>query len=448
MEAIMKNIPSRRWWILIPVLFLTNLFCAMDRSVISVALVGTMRQELALNATMVGFVTGIVSIGLMILCVPGGQFAQKGNIKKFLGICIAGWSICSIATAFVTNTHELAIVRFLLGFTEGAVSPGISTLITFWFPDKNGERNRATSAYFTSSAMAQICMGPIAGTILFYYDWHVLFIVLGVASLVTLVLWQMFVYDRPSQAKWLSIEERDYIESTIREERERAKELAGSGAGAVKDEKFRLGVLLRNKYVWCFMGIGFFVNIGQNGFGMWMPTIIGNLTKANIMDIGLISALPNIFVLTGLWGWSFITSKIKSRRLTTAVPLFLFSIAMVLPTMVGNELSVAGNIALLCFIASFIQAWMPSFYTLPSLVLVKELDGQTRGLMALCMGLGSFVGPYAVGALISLTGSTKAAFFFMGGALIIAALITFVFPKEIGVTAKLSSGTQSTAAAK
>lgn len=52
------KIPMRRWWILIPTFFLVNFFCGLDRSVISMALPGGMQQELALQASMSGMITG------------------------------------------------------------------------------------------------------------------------------------------------------------------------------------------------------------------------------------------------------------------------------------------------------------------------------------------------------------------------------------------------------
>lgn len=50
-----------------------------------------------------------------------------------------------------------------------------------------------------------------------------MFFIIGSISALTCVLWFIFIQDRPYQAKWLSAEEREYIETTIKEEQERAK---------------------------------------------------------------------------------------------------------------------------------------------------------------------------------------------------------------------------------
>lgn len=233
-----KSIPRRRWFVLIPVCFLVNFFCGLDRSIISVALTGGMQQDLALDATMSGMITGITAIGLMVLAVPAGQISQRGKLKRVVAVCIFGWSILSIATAFAPNEPALLVIRFLLGVCEGIVSPGLTTLLTFWFPDKNGERNRAQSAYLQSSAIASIFMGPIAGAIMSVATWREMFIVVGCVSLIAFVLWAIIVKDRPSQARWLSKEECEHIETQIAIEREITKKLKAAATMKLKMKNF------------------------------------------------------------------------------------------------------------------------------------------------------------------------------------------------------------------
>ncbi|AKA68769.1 MFS transporter [Clostridium scatologenes] len=429
METSTKKIPGARWIYILPVCFITTFFYFIDRQIISIALPGGLQNGLALNSTMAGLVAGVFSIGVLFLSVPAGQLAQKGKVKKFVSICIAGWSIFTILTGFVQTGWQLVAVRFVIGFFEGAFSPAITTIFTFWFPDKDGERNRANSTYFTAISIAAVSMGPIGGTLIQFYGWRSLFIILGLLSLVGCALWHFFIFDRPEQAKWLSKEEREYIEATIQQEREEAKKVAGNVE--VKSEKLPLGLLLRNKYVWSLCIVGFTVNIGQFGYTIWMPTMIKAITKTNILNVGFISIIPNIFTVIGLWAWTYIATKVKNRRLTTGLPLVMFAVSLLIANFAGGTLTPVAEIALLCLVSIFVQGHMPSYYSIPSLVLVKELDGPARGMMAVAMGLGSFVGPYAVGYFITLTGSSKAGMFFLTAMLIIGGLSTLLLPKNM-----------------
>ena len=437
MENIDK-IPNKRWLYIIPVCFLANFFAFMDRQVISIALPGGMAQDLGLNATMAGFAAGISAIGYLLLQVEGGQLAQQGRAKKFVGWSIVAWAILSAATAFIQSEYHLYIVRFLLGFAEGGMSPAMMTLITFWFPDKNGELAKANSVYFSALSIAMMIMGPVSGTIIHGFGWQTLFLILGAVSLFTACLWFGFICERPENAKWLSKEERDYIVNTIEEERELVKQKS-QAAGKVKGDKIPLAKMLTNKYVWILCIIVFLINIGQFGFGMWMPTFIKNITKGNIMSVGWLSVLPNIAVMAGLWAWTWIAKRVPDRRLTTAFPQLCFGVAFIANTMVPQEPFIA--MSMMCVLAFFLQGHMASYYTLPSLLFVKEMDGPVRGLIGLASGVGAFVGPYAVGYLITLTGSTTAGMYFMGICLILGFFVSFLLPRNLGVkSAEASNG--------
>jgi MFS family permease len=435
-----KRIPNARWLYILPACFLVNFFAFMDRQVISIALPGGMMHDLGLNATLAGFAAGISAIGYLLLQVEGGQLAQQGRAKKFVGYSIFVWSILSILTAYIQNEWHLYVVRFLLGFSEGGLSPAITTLITYWFPDKNGERAKANSVFYTALSTAMILMGPLAGAIISAYNWQILFVVLGAVSLLTGVLWFATICERPEDAKWLSEEERDYIVNTINAERALVKQ---HSQVEIKAGKVPLSVLLTNKYVTILCVIVFFVNVGQFGFGMWMPTLIKNITKGNILSVGWLTVLPNLAVMAGLWTWTYIAKKVPDRRLTTAIPQLCFGVALAASPFVPLEPIIA--IGMMCIVAFFLQGHMPSYYTLPSLLLVKELDGPARGLIGLASGIGAFVGPYGVGYLITLTGSTNAGMYFMGACLVAGCLVSFALPKNLGVdvTAVNSKGVAS-----
>lgn len=422
-----KKIPNARWLYIMPACFLTNFFAFMDRQVISIALPGGMMHDLALNATLAGFAAGISAIGYLLLQVEGGQLGQQGKAKKFVGYSIIAWSIMSILTAFIQNEWQLYIVRFLLGAAEGGIAPAITTLITYWFPDKNGERAKANSIYYTALSFAMIVMGPLSGTIIQTYNWKMLFILLGVVSFLTAILWFMTICERPEDAKWLSKEERDYIVNTIKAERELVKQ---TNQVEVSGDKVPLRLLFKNKYVWILCIIVLLINVGQFGFGMWMPTLIKNITKGNILSVGWLSVLPNLAVMAGLWAWTYIAKRVADRRLTTAIPQLCFGLAFVASPFVSLDPVIA--MSMMCLLAFFMQGHMPSYYTLPSLLLVKELDGPARGLIGLASGIGAFVGPYVVGYLITLTGSTNAGMFFMGACLIVGFLVSFALPKNLG----------------
>jgi len=66
--------------------------------------------------------------------------------------------------------------------------------------------------------IAVILSSPLSGWILGRWNWRVLLIAEGALPFFWLVIWWAFIDDYPKDARWISAEERDYLEVTLREE--------------------------------------------------------------------------------------------------------------------------------------------------------------------------------------------------------------------------------------
>lgn len=51
----------------------------------------------------------------------------------FLPATTLGFGICSVATAFVHDIHQVSAVRFLLGMFEAGLMPGIAYYLSRWY---------------------------------------------------------------------------------------------------------------------------------------------------------------------------------------------------------------------------------------------------------------------------------------------------------------------------
>jgi MFS family permease len=425
-----KRIPTKRWARIIPIIIITNIFYFMDRQVISVALPGGMMKDLTMTANLAGFISGISAIGMLLLQVKAGKWANIGLAKRVVGISILCWSGLTFLTAFVHVSWQLILLRFVLGVSEGVVLPSITTLLTYWFPDRDGELNRAMSSYYTGNIIAMVIMGPLAGMLISSFGWRIMFVILGLISLLCGAIWAMFITERPEKAKWLSERERDYIIGVLNEEREAAK--ARSNIKVI-DNRIPYNKILTDKYCLSLFGIAICGNIGAFGFIMWLPTILKEITRSNILNVGLLTMLPNIATFIGLWCFSYFTKKSDNRRFMTGLPMLLSALVMIManilplqPVLVVTMMTVA---------AFFMMASQPAGSTLPSLLVPSELNGPVRGLIGIASGIGSFLGPYIVGALMTMfNGSSKMAMIVLSCIMALGFVITFALPRYIGVT--------------
>ncbi len=79
-----------------------------------------------------------------------------------------------------------------------------------------------------SLPLSAVVTSPVSGWIIQTYDWRWLFYLEGVISLALLFVWMPLISDRPSEAKWISKEEKEYLVATLaREKAERQAVLKG-----------------------------------------------------------------------------------------------------------------------------------------------------------------------------------------------------------------------------
>src|SRR5690349_3708642 len=261
-----------RWTRLIPVAIVVYIISFMDRTNIGFAFDG-MGKTLHLDSAAQGLAGGIFFIGYLVLQIPGGHLAERWSAKKFVGIMILIWGVFAVLSGLVQNYTQLLIVRFVLGVAEGGIWPAILVLISHWFPAR--ERARAYGFWMMNIAIASIITAPLSGWILTWGDWRTLFFIEGIFPfLIAAPLWWLLVADHPSQASWVSREEREYIETSL------ARENAGAPPSAGLHEVFRSSV------VWRLVLVYFFIQVGFYGLNLWLPHLVKTTIGGSYLVVG------------------------------------------------------------------------------------------------------------------------------------------------------------------
>src|SRR5512136_718370 len=125
-------------------------------------------------------------------------------------------------------------MRFLLGVAESGVFPATLVLLANWFP--RTERARANAYWTLCQPLAVAGAAPITGALLGIWGWRTALIVEGALPIVWLPIWWSFISDHPREAKWISREEREYLETTLARE---AAELQPAAKGSLWDALIR-----------------------------------------------------------------------------------------------------------------------------------------------------------------------------------------------------------------
>ncbi len=404
--------PAERWLRIIPVAFIMYTIAFIDRTNISLAL-PSMSRELHMDPTQAGDAAGIFFWGYMFLQIPGGYLAQRWSAKRFVSILLVLWGLCSMGCGFVTTWREFWVMRFLLGVAEGGVWPAVLVLLSHWFPRR--ERARANAYWMLCLPVSVILSSPLSGWILGHWNWRVLLIAEGALPFLWLIIWWVFIYDHPHQARWISTEERTHLETILHEE---SQELQPVKPDPIWRTLFQYQVLV-------MVGVYFLLNVGNYGYLFWLPSALENAKKMSNLLVGILFAVP--YVVTGV-GMVLISRDSDKRRERRGHVAFGLAWAGVL--MLVSILLLARTPGLAFLAISLVGAGsygvLGSFWAIPTETLPRSSSGSAMGLVNALGNLGGYFGPLAVGFLNHRTGNFLHAFGLLSLGYLVAAGLTLL----------------------
>ncbi len=192
----MHNASDRRSAaIVIALLFVFMLINFADKAALGLVAVPLMK-ELDLSADQFGVVAGTFFSLFAISGVIVGFLANRIAAKPLLGALALIWTVAQLPLALATASMPLLIAcRVLLGAGEGPAYPLALHACYKWVP--NGKRNIPTAIIMQGGQAGMLLAGPVVTLLTIHYGWRSAFLVLGVAGLVWMVLWQLFSKEGP-----------------------------------------------------------------------------------------------------------------------------------------------------------------------------------------------------------------------------------------------------------
>lgn len=126
------------------------------------------------------------------------------------------WGIVVACHAACHDFASLAAVRFLLGFIEVCTAPVIIYITSTWYT-KDEQVTRA-AIWYTSSGWANVFGGFISWLFLFSksFRWQGLYLFYGGATILTGVLCWFYLAATPTEARWLTEEEKTIALERVR----------------------------------------------------------------------------------------------------------------------------------------------------------------------------------------------------------------------------------------
>jgi MFS transporter, ACS family, tartrate transporter len=410
-------------WRLMPFLFLLYIVAFLDRVNVAYAALG-MSENLGFGPEVFGFGAGIFFVGYFLLEIPGALLVEKWSARGWIARILITWGVATFVIGMVRTPHQFYWARFFLGMAEAGFFPGIIVYLTHWF--RAEDRAKAVAMFMAAIPIANIIGAPLAGVILGVHwmglpGWRWIFYLEGLPAVVCGVVTIFYLTDRPQQARWLPADERDWIVAELdREKREKKSR-----------RHFTVWEALRNPAVLALALIYFLAVTGGYGISFWLPTILKQLSGMSNLAVSLISGAPYILLLITMivFGWS--SDRRRERRWHTAVALLVSGCALAASVPLRSNLIAA--VAVLTVAAGFSWTFAPIFWALPTAILTEGAAAASIGFINSVGNLGGFMGPYAVGYLEKMTGSTAAGVVGLGAVTLLAAVVvlTLRFDKKM-----------------
>ena len=406
--------PNRRWLRIIPVAFIMYTIAFVDRTNISLALPDIAR-DLHMNPTQEGNAFGVFFVGYMVLQIPGGYLAERWSAKRFVSTLLVVWGFCAILCGLVQTDVEFWVARFLLGVAEGGVWPATLVLLAHWFP--RPERARANAYWMLCLPAAVVISSPISGWILGRWGWRAMIISEGALPFLWLIIWTYYIADHPREARWISPEERGYLEDTLQRE---------SAQLDTQPQETILRTFLRPEVLFLVL-IYFLMNCGNYGYQAWLPSAIEKSARGlSSFEVGVLYAIPYGVTMVGMVLNSQHSDRRHERRGHLAFALAwggVFLIAGVL----ASHVSAALSFLLIALVGAGSYGGHGPFWAIPTETLPRKVAGSAMGLINAVGNLGGYFGPLAVGFLNKETGRFDYGFGLLGIGLVAGGVLSALF---------------------
>ena len=373
---------------LLPFLFLLYVVSYLDRINVGFAAL-QMNAALHFSSVTYSLGAGIFFLSYTLLEVPSNVVLARVGARLWIARIMITWGVISASMMFVHSAAAFYVLRFLLGAAEAGFFPGIIYCLTRWFPQR--ERARAIAGFMTAVVVAGIVGGPVSGVLLSIdgaaglAGWQWLFLVEGVPAVVLGVLVLRVLPEQPSDARWLTPDERQALTARLAEE---AAELSGRSAVHTIHDAVTSG------RVWLLAAVYFTIPVALYAMGFWMPQILRNASGESDVAVGLLSAIPYAVAAVGMViiGWN--SDRTGERRWHIALTAITGGVSFaatglvhgLVPSLVTLSLAMLGLASMLGPFWAFATSFLTGIGAAAGIALVNSVGN-----------VGGFVGPNIIG---------------------------------------------------
>ena len=237
-----------------------------------------------------------------------GIILQKVPPAKWLGANVILWGIATSCTAAAHNYASLLAARIFLGIFEAAIAPSLMLISSQWYT--KSEAAPRFSIWYAGLGLGQILGGAVSYGFQHangdFQGWKIMFLVLGLVTVLIGILTLLILPDNPLKARWLSEREKVAL----------LKHVAVNQTGIKQKVNIRQSFeVLYDPQLYLLVLITILISISSGVITTYSATVIRNLgykpTRAALLNMpsGAVSIMSTLVVGLGVryisnrWIW-------------------------------------------------------------------------------------------------------------------------------------------------
>lgn len=140
------------------------------------------KVELGLDDGQLGLLTGIAFAAFYaIAAFPIARYADRGDRRLVIAVCVSIWSAATAFSAFVNNFTQMLLARVGLAAAEAGAGPAGLSLLTDIYPQDR--RTTVISIMLAANAVGLSGGLALAGWLSQWYGWRAVFLIVGLPGI-------------------------------------------------------------------------------------------------------------------------------------------------------------------------------------------------------------------------------------------------------------------------
>ncbi|MEO6041159.1 MAG: MFS transporter [Croceibacterium sp.] len=382
-----------------------------------------MSAELGLSPGQFGQGVSMFFLAYLLFQYPHVRLLRAWGVRPWIMASMVLWGVSALWMSRVHSASEFYAARFLLGTAEAGFAPGMTWLISQWAPPSI--RARALAGALVAVPLSMVLGGPLCGWLLQAANplalapWRFMFLMTALPNFVLAVAAALYLVDRPANARWLSAEERRWLDDEFVDQ---------TPPSAIPKHSF--AQLAGDIWLWRCGVTWLLIMTGSYALVFWLPQLVrGMHIGTSELGIATLSALPLLALAVGLMANGRHSDRSRERLLHVGIPSALAGAAMLAAALLPPGWLVLG---LLSLAGLGIGAAQGVFWAIPAAVRIggPEVSPGAIAFISMFGTAGGIIGPWVTGALVAQRGGFALAIGLLASLLIVALFV--IVPDRAG----------------